>query len=211
MIASLGFDDLLAEAESVPVEGWDFSWFEGRATEQRPPWGYSRMLADRLAGSSATLDVQTGGGEVLAEALARAATVPAVLAATESWPPNAELARRNLAAFAARVAEIDDDAALPFAGGSFDLVASRHPTVVFWPEVARVLKPGGIYLSQQVGAGTVQELRDFILGPQPARGESADRVVARCEQAHRDRDRGLLRRGVSRRGGVVPVPVRATA
>lgn len=34
------FEELLAEGESVPVEGWDFSWFDGRATEERPPWGY---------------------------------------------------------------------------------------------------------------------------------------------------------------------------
>ncbi len=30
------FEDLLAEAEAVPVDGWDFSWLEGRASEERP-------------------------------------------------------------------------------------------------------------------------------------------------------------------------------
>jgi hypothetical protein len=39
------FEQLLAEGGSVPLEGWDFSWFEGRATEERPRWGYSRLLA----------------------------------------------------------------------------------------------------------------------------------------------------------------------
>ena len=60
------FEQLIAEGESVPVEGWDFSWFEGRATEERPRWGYSRLLAGRMAGAAAGLDIQTGGGEVLA-------------------------------------------------------------------------------------------------------------------------------------------------
>jgi hypothetical protein len=55
------FDDLLAEGAAVPVEGWDFSWFEGRATEERPPWGYARMMAERMARAQAALDVQTGG------------------------------------------------------------------------------------------------------------------------------------------------------
>jgi len=32
------FEYLVAEGADVPVEGWDFSWFEGRATEERPPW-----------------------------------------------------------------------------------------------------------------------------------------------------------------------------
>jgi hypothetical protein len=45
------FDDLVAEAASAPVDGWDFSWLDGRATEQRPSWGYQRMLGPRLAGA----------------------------------------------------------------------------------------------------------------------------------------------------------------
>jgi hypothetical protein len=58
------FEELLAEGDSVPVEGWDFSWFEGRATEQRPTWGYAVRLAARIGRVSSVLDVQTGGGEV---------------------------------------------------------------------------------------------------------------------------------------------------
>ncbi|HEY6429762.1 MAG TPA: hypothetical protein VIX84_21240, partial [Acidimicrobiales bacterium] len=75
---------LLTEGASVTVEGWDFSWFEGRATEERPPWGYARLMASRLARATAALDIQTGGGEVLAEA----PRPPSLLAATESWAPN---------------------------------------------------------------------------------------------------------------------------
>jgi SAM-dependent methyltransferase len=157
------FEDLIAEGESVPVEGWDFSWFEGRAIEERPSWGYSRMLADRMAIATAGLDIQTGGGEVLAEI----PVPPPVLAATESWPPNLALARANLAGLGATVAEVPDDADLPFAASSFDLVVSRHPTLTRWDEIARVLAPGGTYLSQQVGAGSVRELTDFMMGPQP--------------------------------------------
>ncbi|HWD52019.1 MAG TPA: class I SAM-dependent methyltransferase [Acidimicrobiales bacterium] len=157
------FEDLVAEAESVPVEGWDFSWFEGRATEARPSWGYSRMLGDRMAGATAALDIQTGGGEVLAQI----PHPPAVLAATESWAPNLVIARANLAGLGATVREAADDDSLPFSASSFDLVVSRHPTLTRWDEIARVLQPGGTYLSQQVGAGSVRELTDFMMGPQP--------------------------------------------
>ncbi len=172
--ADLTSAELIAEGEAVPTAGWDFSWFEGRATEERPRWGYVRLLADRLGRADAALDVQTGGGEVLAEALRTVAHrtgghCPAELAATESWPPNLEIARRNLAPFGGVVAEAADDADLPFEAGSFGLVVSRHPTEVLWPEIARVLKPGGTYLSQQIGAGTNRELTDFMMGPQPAR------------------------------------------
>ncbi len=157
----------MAEGESVPVEGWDFSWLAGRATEQRPSWGYARTLVDRLGDVGAVLDVQTGGGEVLAEMLAQLPQPPIDLAATEAWPPNIDIARRNLQPFGVSVAQVADDAALPFPSDSFDMVASRHPTVVMWPEIARVLRPGGSYLSQQVGPGSNRELTDFLMGPQP--------------------------------------------
>ena len=174
------FDDLVAEGESVPVAGWDFSWFGGRATEERPAWGYCRLLADRMAGAAAALDIQTGGGEVLAQI----PRPPPVLAATESWPPNIEVARRNLAPLGASVAEVDDDADLPFPAASFDLVVSRHPTVALWDEIARVLRPGGTYLSQQVGAGSNRELTDAMMGPQPVDpGRSPQVAVAEAEAA----------------------------
>lgn len=179
------FDELIAEGAAVPVEGWDFSWFAGRATEERPPWGYARLLGERLRHATAVLDVQTGGGEVTAGALAGGGGRPAVLAATESWPPNAALARTALAPFGGQVVEVADDADLPFGAGSFDLVVSRHPTVTRWPEVARVLRPGGSYFSQQVGNATNRELTEFMMGPGPeARpGRKSERAVAEARQS----------------------------
>ena len=46
----------------------DLVALDGRATEERPSWGYQRMLSQRLATLSAALDIHTGGGEVLAGA-----------------------------------------------------------------------------------------------------------------------------------------------
>jgi SAM-dependent methyltransferase len=178
------FEDLVAEGDAVPVAGWDFSWFGGRATEERPPWGYGALLTERLGRAQAALDIQTGGGEVLAGALRRSSARPAVLAATESWPPNVAVARRNLEPLGGVVAEVADDAGLPFPAASFDLVVSRHPTIVIWPEIARVLAPGGAYLSQQVGAGANRELIDFMMGPQPPhQGRNAERAVAQAQDA----------------------------
>lgn len=161
------FEELVREAESAPMEGWDFSWLDGRATEERPPWGYQRLITARLGMAATVLDVQTGGGEVLAGALERAPRVPARIAATESWPPNVEVAQARLSPFGAAVEEVADGAALPFSSSAFELVVSRHPTVTVWDEIARVLRPGGTYLSQQVGAGNNRELTDYLMGPQP--------------------------------------------
>jgi SAM-dependent methyltransferase len=80
--------------------------------------------------------------------------------------------------------EADDEADLPFRSESFDLVVSRHPTVAVWAEIAHILRPGGTYLSQQVGAGSNRELTDFMMGPQPVSpARSAERAVAGAQAA----------------------------
>lgn len=201
------FEELVAEGTSVPLEGWDFSWFAGRATEERPPWGYAEIVSGRLAGASAALDVQTGGGEVLAWALGRATARPAILAATEGWAPNVDVARRRLESFGVRVHHVADDAPLPFADASFDLVVSRHPVRTVWREVARVLRPGGSYVSQQVGAASNKELTDFLMGPQPV-GEArktatATRAAAEAGLEIRDLRQARLRVELRDVGAVV--------
>ncbi|MFF2041550.1 class I SAM-dependent methyltransferase [Kitasatospora sp. NPDC058170] len=157
------FEELIAEAEAVSVDGWDFSWLDGRATEQRPSWGYQRLLGVRLASASAALDIQTGGGEVLAGA----GSLPPVMVATESWPPNVAKATGLLHPLGAVVVADPDEPPLPFADEAFDLVTSRHPATVWWAEIARVLRPGGSYFAQHVGPASVFELVEYFLGPQP--------------------------------------------
>ncbi len=161
------FEDLVAEAESAPVDGWDFSWLDGRATEQRPSWGYQRLMGARMAGSANALDIETGGGEVLAGVPRLAART----AATESWPPNLARAARLLRPRGVAVVAGADDPSLPFADGVFDLVVSRHPVDACWEEITRVLQPGGTYFSQEVGPRSVFELVEWFLGPQPPASE----------------------------------------
>ncbi len=171
---------MLAEGQAVPVAGWDFSWFDGRASEERPSWRYAERMSRRMAEATAAVDLQTGGGEVLAGV----ASAPPMLCATESWPPNLAIARRNLAPLGGRVVQAADDQPLPFRAASFDLVVSRHPTVVLWDELARVLRPGGRYLSQQIGIGSNRELYEFFLGPQPhPDGDGTERAVRRLTAA----------------------------
>lgn len=159
---SRAFDDLVAEAASADVSGWDFSWLDGRASEQRPSWGYQRLQAARLRTVAAALDLQTGGGEVLAAA----EVFPPTMVATESWPANVALATRRLHPLGVVVVADPDDPPLPFADDAFDLVTSRHPVTVWWAEIARVLRPGGTYLAQHVGPESLRELYEHFLGPQ---------------------------------------------
>ncbi len=157
------FDELVNEAADVPVDGWDFSWLDGRATEQRPSWGYQRLLGRRLSSATTALDIQTGGGEVLAGAGAE--NFPPTLVATEGWPPNVARASALLRPLGAVVVAHGADSPLPFVAGAFDLVTSRHPATVQWSEIARVLAAGGTYFAQHVGGGTNVEISEYFLGP----------------------------------------------
>ena len=175
------FEDLVAEADSVSVDGWDFSWLDGRATEERPSWGYQRLLSERLATASAALDIHTGGGEVLAGA----GPFPPTMAAIETWPPNAELATKLLHPLGVVVVATRDEPTLPFADQAFDLVTSRHPISVRWAEILRVLRPGGTYLAQHVGPATMSELVVYFIGPQPEKWAEChpDTVSAQAQAA----------------------------
>ncbi|MFF5091274.1 class I SAM-dependent methyltransferase [Streptomyces niveus] len=179
------FDELIAEAEAVSVDGWDFSWLDGRATEERPPWGYARSMAERMGRATAALDIQTGGGEVLASV----PELPPLTVATEAWPPNVARATALLHPLGVAVVSDDDEPPLPFADVAFDLVVSRHPVHAWWTEIARVLRPGGRYFSQEVGPASVFELVEYFLGPQPPEGRAArdpERARAAAEAAGLD-------------------------
>lgn len=180
------FEELVLEAEQADVDGWGFGFLEGRATEERPSWRYVRLLAERLGAANCALDLDTGGGEVLAEALGMAASSPPRMVVTEAWPPNAAQAQRRLAPWGVDVVRTAlGSSALPLPDASFDLVTARHPVAPDFAEIHRVVAPGGTYLAQHVGAASAFELIEAILGPlspEHYRGRDAHREA----QAARD-------------------------
>jgi SAM-dependent methyltransferase len=176
------FEDLIREADAADVSGWGFGWLDGRASEQRPSWGYQRLMSARLATVSSALDIQTGGGEVLDGA----SVFPPTMAATESWPPNLALATQRLHPRGVVVVAGPDEPPLPFADDAFELVISRHPAAIWWREIARVLRPGGTYLAQHVGPESLVELYEWFLGPQrltDLHSRHPDREVAMAHDA----------------------------
>lgn len=163
------FEQLVAEADAADVTGWGFDWLNGRATEERPPWGYARLLADRLGRVDSALDLDTGGGEVLGEAT----SLPPRMVATEGWPPNAQRARDLLGPRGVQIVETAGGA-LPFPDASFELITARHPVQPDWAEIHRLLVPGGSYFAQHVGPASAFELIEHFLGPLPAERTARD-------------------------------------
>ena len=118
------------------------------------------------------LDLDTGGGEMLAGL----PKLPPVLVGAEGYMPNVVVAARRLQPRGAYVvAAHSDRPALPFRADTFDLVTSRHPVVTWWDEIARVLQPGGTYLSQQVGPGERSRAERLHVGSVPAELDTAIR------------------------------------
>lgn len=135
--------------------------------EPDPPWNLDQLYRDHLAPATAVLDMGTGGGEHL---LTFADLLPADTVATEGWEPNLPIARAALAPYGIEVVPFgqpDDDPAptpMPFPDGRFDLVLNRHES--YHPaEIARVLRSGGRFLTQQVGADDLTEVRQALAHP----------------------------------------------
>ena len=121
------------------------------------PWDYETLAREAVAAANTVLDLETGGGERLLSIVE--AFAPRRLTATEAWYVNAPIAARRLKGVGASVVRCrsGDGATLPFQPASFDLVLNRHGAVVP-PEIDRVLRPGGKFLTQQVDPGDWPEL-----------------------------------------------------
>ena len=172
-------DQLLEDAEVTDFQGWDFTRLGARLVSEPPPWAFEEIVADRAARATTMLDMGTGGGEWLSSLPVR----PPVTVATESWPPNVGVAAANLHALGVPV--VQDEGAtdnvrqgredprgrLAFTAEAFNLVTNRHESFVA-SEVSRILRPEGIFVTQQTHSGS-QQFHE-LLGVQPPQVEELE-------------------------------------
>jgi SAM-dependent methyltransferase len=151
------FEELVGEAVGVPITGWEFAWLDGRAVGSKPAWSYPDMARSLLRRAGSLLDLDTGGGELLAEL----GPLPPHTVAVESWTPNVPVARDRLTRLGVSVVT-----ELPSGEREFDVVLSRHGRLPV-PDIARLLRPGGTLLSQQVGSDDMAELNTALGAPPP--------------------------------------------
>lgn len=153
----------LQEEEAAHIHGWDFSHINGKYDEERDlPWNYRETVGRYLKPDMKLLDLDTGGGEFLLSLGHPCGS----LAATENYPPNAALCREKLLPLGIDFRQADSGVRLPFDSGSFDMIINRHGNFN-QDEISRTLKPGGIFVTEQVGAENDRELVALLLKDVP--------------------------------------------
>lgn len=151
------------EQSIAHIHGWDFSHLAGRYTEETDlPWDYQDIILDDLTPDMKLLDVDTGGGEFLLSLHHPYANT----SAAESYPPNVQLCRETLLPLGIDFHAGDGRDALPFADASFDRIINRHGDFNV-QDIRRMLKDGGRFITEQVGAENDRELVELLLGQTP--------------------------------------------
>lgn len=141
---------IFQEEVEAAFEGWNFSRLTetGRMQEAPLSWNYPSVVRQKMKGIHSMLDMGTGGGELLS----RLAPLPDQTYATEGYSPNVDVARARLEPLGVKVIPADGEDVLPLPDQSLELIINRHES--YAPaELYRLLKPEGLFITQQVGGG----------------------------------------------------------
>lgn len=179
------------EEKIAHIKGWDFSHLDGRfESDQEIPWDYEQLVRKYLRPDMRLLDYDTGGGEVL---LSFGHPYDKT-SATEGYPPNVELCRKTLLPLGIDFRECNDASNLPFDDESIDIMINRHGD--FDPvEIRRVLKPGGYFVTQQVGETNDRDLVEMVLPDAPRLFEGQELYLSSRKKACEDAGFEILESG----------------
>ncbi len=152
-----------AEEDIAYIKGWDFSHIHGRYEEEDDlPWDYEKIIRSFLKDDRKLLDYDTGGGEFLLSLHHPYQNT----SATEGYTPNVQLCKETLLPLGIDLRECADASHIPFEDESFDIIINRHGD--FNPdELKRLLRPGGLFITQQVGSENDRELIEAVLPGTP--------------------------------------------
>lgn len=147
------------EEEIAHIHGWDFSHINGRyEAENDLPWSYEQIVKHYLKSNSDILDYDTGGGEFLLSLNHPYNKT----SATEGYPPNVNLCSKKLLPLGIDFRECGDPSNIPFDDGAFDLIINRHGGLNA-AEIYRLLRCGGMFITEQVGEDNDRDLVEMIL------------------------------------------------
>ena len=147
------------EERAAHIHGWDFSHIQGKySVETDLPWDYRALVNRRLTSGLNLLDYDTGGGEFLLSLNHPYDKT----SATEGYPPNVALCAEKLLPLGINFKECRDPSNIPFEDGTFDLILNRHGSFDA-AEIFRLLRQGGIFITEQVGEDNDRDLVELVL------------------------------------------------
>ena len=151
------FTSLITDALSIPFSGWDFTFLSDRWKTNDPTWDYPALARNRMQGITSMLDQDTGGGELLSSLT----PFPAHTWASENCTPNVPVAKHRLEPLGVQVISDDSISSIPLPDSSLDLILNRHGGYGE-EELLRLLRPDGIFLTQQVGGQNCGRLNELL-------------------------------------------------
>lgn len=168
-------ESLVAEGMGVDVESrWGAGLLADRYVPGTPPWSWADVVRPVLEGvgpDAVVLDLGTGDGA----ALAALTPLPRRTLAQEGWWPTVAAARstlrpRGIGLLVARGAadnvvrpgaQRPAGTPLPLADATVDVVLSRHEAFDA-ADLGRVTRPGGAFVTQQVGHDETASVRALL-------------------------------------------------
>lgn len=147
------------EEQIAFIKGWDFSHIHGRYDEENDlPWDYEIEVRQYLNDDFCILDYDTGGGEFLLSLNHPFDKT----SATEGYKPNVRLCRKKLLPLGIIFKECDTPTKIPYDNETFDMIINRHGDFDA-REIFRLLKNGGIFVTEQIGGDNDRELVEMAL------------------------------------------------
>lgn len=170
------------EEKIAHIQGWDFSHLDQRYCEAGElPWDFLNVIHRFLTPKTKLLDMDTGGGEFLLEI----GHPTQLTSATEGYPPNVAFCQKKLLPLGIDFREASGDGTLPFANATFDLITNRHGS--YQPkEIKRILKPGGLFITQQVGVENDKEFIELLTPENRHRAAFSEHFLATQSQKFAD-------------------------
>lgn len=165
-VANYSVDEIKEIARTTAEwRGWDLLQYRVRRAET--PWQYVSVVEDFLSGKESVLDMGCGDGRALAylsKKLRRGIGVDVSKDAVDRARLSLPIKVRNRVHFTRASSH-----AVPAPNGAFHVVLNRH-SPLFPEEVDRVLSPGGIFITQQIGNQhfrAIMDAFDEARGPLP--------------------------------------------
>ncbi len=150
--------------------GWDFSKLDKRVTVRNQKWDFVAVVKKYINKNCTFLDLGTGSGEKIIPLAKNCKRVCGI----DNSKYMITKAKQNVKLKNAEF-KIGDNNSIPYQNKTFDLITSRHAPINF-KEAHRVLKEGGLLITQQVGERDKQNIKD-VFGRGQSYGKTHGKLI----------------------------------